>query len=239
MAEDAPPFRFFDPKQAFSVTQRRLPHWAQAGTLAFVTWRTWDSMPREVLEAWVADRDGWLRRHGVDPRTPDWRTRVRELGRRDYEAFLGLFAERWQDALDACHGSCVLRRLELSGMVAKALSYFDGVRYEVTDFVVMPNHVHVLVAFADEAGMLAQCRSWKQFTAMRINRRLGRRGRFWQQDGFDHLVRSGEQWGYLRGYIAGNPAKARLAADEFVHYAKAIDGAEGPWRAHRSTRGAE
>ena len=224
MAEEAPPFHFFDPKQPFSVTRRRLPHWTQAGTLAFLTWRMWDSMPREVLESWLADRDGWLRRHGIDPRTQAWRTLVRQLPRRDLEAFLRSFSDRWQDALDACHGSCVLRRPELSAIVAEALAHFDGVRYELTDFVVMPNHVHVVVALADEAAMLAQCRSWKQFTATRINRHLGRRGRFWQQDGFDHLVRSDEQWRYLREYIAGNPARARLEAGEFVHYAKAPDG---------------
>jgi len=79
-----------------------------------------------------------------------------------------------------------------------------------TDFVVMPNHVHLLAAFPDEGSMLAQCESWKHYTATKINRFLGRSSRFWQQDGFDHLVRSVEQFEYLRAYIADNPRRAHL-----------------------------
>src|SRR5205085_2067391 len=106
------------------------------------------------------------------------------------------------------HGECVLRRAEFSEEVAKSLRHFDGDRYDLTDFVILPNHVHILAAFPDEAAMLAQCDSWKHFTATKLNRALGRKGRFWQQDGFDHLVRSVEQFAYLRGYFADNPRRA-------------------------------
>src|SRR5262249_42572849 len=93
--------------------------------------------------------------------------------------------------------------------------------YDLTDFVVMPNHVHLLAAFPDETTMLEQCESWKHFTATRINRRLGQKGRFWQQDGFDHLVRSSEQFQHFRHYIADNPRRAHLNRGDFVHYSKA------------------
>ena len=86
----------------------------------------------------------------------------------------------------------------------------------MTDFVVMPNHVHVLVAFPNAESQLAQCESWKHFTAVKINRKLGQERRFWQQDGFDHLVRSNEQFEYLRLYIAGNPKKANLQPGEYT-----------------------
>ena len=102
-------------------------------------------------------------------------------------------------------------------MVAESLRRFHGEQYVLSDFVVMPNHVHVLAAFADEQAMLAQCESWKHYTAHEINRALGRRGRFWQQDGFDHLVRSAEQYDHLRRYIADNPERARLQPDEYVY----------------------
>ena len=104
--------------------------------------------------------------------------------------------------------------------MADSLLHFDGDRYDLTDFVVMPNHVHVLVAFPDESSMLAQCDSWKHFTTTQINRALGRKGRFWQQDGFDHLVRSVEQFEYLRRYIAENPRRANLQLGEFRHFSK-------------------
>jgi type I restriction enzyme R subunit len=92
----------------------------------------------------------------------------------------------------------------------------------MTDFVVMPNHVHLLAAFANEDGMLTQCEGWKHYQAVQINRVLGTSGRFWQQDGFDHLVRSIEQFEALRRYIAGNPKKSRLQERQFRQYSKIL-----------------
>jgi type I restriction enzyme R subunit len=90
------------------------------------------------------------------------------------------------------------------------------------DFVIMPNHVHLLASFPDEKSMLAQCESWKHYTATQINRYLKRAGRLWQQDAFDHLVRSEEQFQYLRRYIAGNPEKAGFRVSELTHYTSDI-----------------
>jgi putative transposase len=85
------------------------------------------------------------------------------------------------------------------------------------DFVVMPNHVHLLAAFASAESLREQCDSWLHFTAFQINRAIGERGKFWHQEPFDHLVRSPEQYEYLREYIAENPIKARLRAGEFYY----------------------
>lgn len=84
----------------------------------------------------------------------------------------------------------------------------------------MPNHVHVLAAFADGAAMKAQIAGWKRFTARRINKRLGRDGRFWQKEDFDHLVRSDEQFAHYQRYIAKNGPAAGLAAGEYRHWRK-------------------
>jgi type I restriction enzyme R subunit len=129
---------------------------------------------------------------------------------------------RWHNHLDALHGECALRRPQLHHEVARSLRHFDGDRYELTDLIVMPNHVHLLAAFRNAGAMLAQCQSWKRYTAKRINDVLGRRGRFWQSDAFDHLVRSVEQFDYLRGYIADNPRRARLKEGEYAHFSKRL-----------------
>jgi type I restriction enzyme R subunit len=218
---DSPlPFRFFDPHAEYALTERRLPHWAQAGTVCFLTWRTWDSMPRQVLESWLAERDTWLVKHGVDPRGVNWKDQLVRLPLPLQKEFHGKISARWERCLDECHGSCLLRRPELAGVVAQSLRHFDGDRYVLFDFVVMPNHVHVLVAFPDPEQMLKQCDSWKHFTAVHINRAVGRRGRFWEVDGFDHLVRSPEQFEHLRKYIAEHPARANLRPGEFLHYSR-------------------
>ena len=51
-----------------------------------------------------------------------------------------------------------------------------------------------------------------------INQRMAESGRFWQQDGFDHLVRSETQFEHFRRYISDNPRKARLKSGEYVMY---------------------
>src|SRR4051794_22255132 len=107
-----PPIQIFDPDQDYRVTNRRLPHWSQAGTLTFITWRTWDSIPEKVLANWLSDRDQWLKRHGIDPRSADWRTQLASLDGTSLPQFQKVIADRWNEHLDACHGSCVLRNRE-------------------------------------------------------------------------------------------------------------------------------
>ncbi len=92
------------------------------------------------------------------------------------------------------------------------------VRYHVSDFVIMPNHVHVMVCFLAGTLLRGQCYSWKHFTAGKINQLLGRTGEFWQSESFDHLVRDADHFQRFRKYIADNSEKAGLRADTVVHY---------------------
>ena len=216
--------QLFDVEGQLQVVDRRLPHWSQPGAIAFITWRTFDSMPRAILDQWHGERARLLRECEIDPDDPEWRRQLNrekpEVGR----SILDRLWNRWQLDLDAGHGACALRRADLARIVADSLLHFDGVRYLMLDFVVMPNHVHVLVCFPDDATMLTQCESWKHFTATQINRRLKLRGRFWQQEAFDHLVRTEAQLQHLREYVARNPEKSGLNAGEFVHYTNVTYG---------------
>ena len=234
----------YDPLDDRTVVWRKLPHWSQPGTLCFITWRTWDSMPAAIVRQWLAERDEWLRRHGVDPSRPDWELALKDWPRPQRQAFRRFVSDRWSDHLDELHGTCPLRRAELAGIVAQSLHHGDGAtrggaekclttereehdclttereEHYLSDFVVMPNHVHLLAAFATEEAMLGRCESWKHFTARKINRALGRCGRFWEADAFDHLVRSAEEFEHIRRYIAQNPIAARLSHGEYIHYSR-------------------
>jgi putative transposase len=212
----------YDKNSEVLVTSRRLPHWAQAGTVTFVTWRTQDSIPAPVLLRWRSDRCSWLRAQGIDPDRKDWQNQLNDLPAKARAEFHREFSDRWHYELDAGHGQCVLRQRELAEIVANSLKHFDGERYLLTDFVVMPNHVHLLVVFENEPDLLSQCESWKHFTATRINRILGRKGRFWEQDGFDHLIRSEDFFLYYRHYIAENPTKAHLSPGSYIHFTKPL-----------------
>jgi REP element-mobilizing transposase RayT len=208
---------FFDRDADVSVSHGRLPHWEQPGTVCYITFRTWDSLPRSVVAELLARRDEWLRAHDIDPTEPDWEVTLERLSHELRTEFQRVRAERWEGALDRCSGTCPLRAPALARVVADSLEHFDGERYTLFDYVVMPNHVHLLAAFESFGAMRDQCTSWKHFTGTRLNRALGRTGRFWESESFDHLVRSDKQFERLRDYIADNPAAARLRATEFVH----------------------
>ena len=211
------PFEFFDQKDEFIVHRGNLPHWYQPGVTYFVTFRTEDSVPQALLRSWYGQRDNWLRKHGIDPTLENWKLKLHEFP--DLEAeFNTKFTRQFMEYLDRGYGECVLRDEHLSKIVADSLYYFDGERYHLGDFVVMPNHVHLLCCLMGTTEIETQCRSWKKYTAMEINAQLGRNGRFWQEESFDHLVRSPDQFGYFEHYIAANPEKARLKSGEYLHH---------------------
>lgn len=229
MTEDL--FSLFDPGEDVEISSRNLPHWEQAGKTYFITFRTEDSLPRAVIDAWHQERDEWLNRHGIYRSASlrdanAWRAAFACLPAPTRREFHERFTEKFHRLLDDCHGECVLRSPELAQIVADSLLHFDGDRYEIGDFVVMPNHVHLLVQFLGSVKMKIQCESWKHFTATQINRKLGRKGYFWQGESFDHLVRNPEQFDGLRRYIAENPEQAKLREGEYLHYVRGPGVAE-------------
>ena len=206
----------FDPKAEVDIYEHCRPHWSQAGAMVFVTFRTHDSIPREVLKRWESEKQEWLRIRGLHT-GQHWSAALPNLTDDQRNEFQRQFNRTREDFLDTFHGACELKRPEISRIVADSLQHFDGVRYRLGDFVVMPNHVHLLAAFPSAEAMHAQCDSWLHYTAVQINRLIGQKGKFWQQEPFDHLVRSPEQYTYLREYIADNPRKARLRVGEYLY----------------------
>ena len=162
--------QFFDRNLEYSVVWGRLPHWTQAGTIAFITWRTADSMPKEVLARWTQERDEFLRRNKLDP-AGDWKQALSQFPPKERGRIRWWLFNEWDRRLDDGAGECLLADPELSLVVMNSLQHFDGERYLLTDAVVMPNHVHLLAGFPTEEAMLAQCTSWKHFTAVAIRRR--------------------------------------------------------------------
>ena len=204
----------FDPKADFVIHDGKRPHWSQAGVIVFITARLHDSIPTEVFSRWEREKQDWIERHGGQGYWADALTKLLESLQAEFQQH---FSRCRDDLLDDCLGQCVLRDPANAAIVADSLLHFDGDRYRMGDFVIMPNHFHLLAAFPDEASMQAQCDSWLHFTATQINRRTGSKGKLWQQEPFDHLIRSSEQYDYLRDYIANNPKKARLPEGEFLY----------------------
>lgn len=85
-------------------------------------------------------------------------------------------------------------------------------------FSILPNHVHLLAAFSSEGQMVAQGADWRKYFAREINKVLGRSGHLWQQEQFDHLVRSPESFERIRRYVVENPFRARIPGGEYRIY---------------------
>jgi REP element-mobilizing transposase RayT len=177
-------------------TRRNLPHWFREGATYFITFRLGDSVPAGVLRQWRAEQEEWLRVN-PEPHTPA------QLDEKEH-----LFSETREAFLNAGHGSCALKRDDVADIVEAALKHFDGDRYDLGDWVIMPNHIHLLVTPRDGNALSAILHSWKSFTANKINKLLGSTGTFWQDESYDHIVRSEAQLAHYQRYIGDNPAKA-------------------------------
>ncbi|MCH7227551.1 competence/damage-inducible protein A [Haloferula sp. A504] len=201
------PFRKDSPETI--KKRRRLPHWRQEGATYFVTFRTADSLPKDTLDRWYLRRAEWLGNHGI----PVERNRPVDLSKLSFEAhreYDRTFVKALQTELDRGLGDCPLADRGNAVLVERALRHFDGERYRLGDFVIMPNHVHLLVQPGVGHELSEILKSWKGFTAREINGRMGRTGNFWQKESWDHIVRTRRQLDRFREYIADNPRMARL-----------------------------
>jgi len=163
---------------------RRLPHLWEAERAVFLTWRLHDSLPPNRPFAAAAVSSG--------------------------RAFATL--DRLLD--EASSGPFYLRQPAVADMIVEALQYNADTlgHYALHAFVVMPNHVHVLLTPAIPLPKLTK--SLKGITAKRANAMLGSTGRrFWQEESFDRLVRNEGEFASIRNYIESNPVRAGLVRE--------------------------
>jgi hypothetical protein len=67
--------------------------------------------------------------------------------------------------LDAGLGACWLRRSEIASLVENALFHFDGQRYHLLAWRIVPNHVHIVIEIIGDHSLSKIAWSWKSFTA--------------------------------------------------------------------------
>ncbi len=197
-------FRPVNSRAPVIQTRRRLPHWEQQGATYFITFRLADAVPQKLLRQWKEELENWRKFH---PEPWDASTK--------YE-----YQKRFQDAreqwLDQGHGECIFRQSQIAATVANSLRHFNGVRYALDSFVVMPNHVHVLVRPHEGHALSEILHSWKSFSAKEINKFRERSGIVWQDENYDRMVRDFEELERYRDYIKENPVAAKLGEGEFI-----------------------
>ena len=165
--------------------RRHLPHWQKADSALFITWRLFDSLPRQTITASFKEKD---------------------LGKRF------LFLDRELD--EARYGPTWLKDARLAKIVVDSLCHGAEHHklYRLSAYVVMSNHVHILIW--PKALLYRITKSIKGYTARECNKLLARTGEtFWQDESFDHSVRNEDAFYRIKRYIERNPVKAGLVKD--------------------------
>lgn len=184
-----------------------LPHWTQEGAVYAVTFRLHDSLPTSVLKSWRDEREDIVKTAKM---------LGRELTDEEHLRLQELHSERVDKWLDAGHGKCWLREDRIATVVEAALKCFDGQRYALYSWCIMPNHVHVVVRPFSGNMMSNILHSWKSFTSKKANCLLGRSGDFWQPEYYDHLIRDENDFNRQVRYVVENPAVAGLHSWRWV-----------------------
>ena len=195
-----------------------LPHWTKDGATYAVTFRLGDSLPRTVLETWLFERADIVKTA---------RQMGRPLSKDEEERLRRLHSENVEGYLDAGCGACWLKEEGIAEMVLGALKYFDGERYDLLVWCVMPNHVHVVVKPRPGHDLPDILHTWKSFTAKQANRALGRKGQFWQEESYDHLIRDEADYHHCVDYVLSNPEKGGLRGWKWMGAKEGIGGGTG------------
>ena len=167
-----------------TFSARHLPHWDPGERTIFVTWRLHGSLPADA---------------------------IKRLARRPPTQPGKLFLDIDRVLDRATVGANWLQNKRIADCVMAAIQRGEKAlrHYSLQAFVIMPNHVHLLIDLALPIRRITQ--SLKGVIARDANAMLNRTGlTFWQDESFDHWVRTGAQRERIRMYIENNPVTAKL-----------------------------
>jgi putative transposase len=166
-----PPAIFLPREEKISIRNRgHRPHWEATTATYFVTFRLADSLPQDVLKRIIFARK-------------DIRSTATHMGREVSETerkrLMRMHTREIERYLDSGAGKCSWRSPAMAKIVADALRRFDGTRYRLFAWCVMPNHVHVVFQTLRDNTLAEILHSWKSFSAKKANQILNRSGEFW------------------------------------------------------------
>jgi putative transposase len=100
-------------------------------------------------------------------------------------------------------------------LMVSTLKHYDGTGYKLHAFVIMPDHLHLLITPIESLEKSMQL--IKGGFSFRAKRELQWNGEIWQPGFTDHRIRDEEGWRKHLAYIQNNPVNAHLVGDA-VHY---------------------
>ncbi|MCB1218575.1 transposase [bacterium] len=128
---------------------------------------------------------------------------------------------QWRKA-EACY--FVTWRLDLGSgrlngperdLVCRAIEYFHGERYKLRAYVVMDNHVHIVLVMLAGNDLSDQLKSIKRYTAIHINRMRGRSGKLWQKASYTRILFDNSAVASCSEYVMSNPQRRWHGISEY------------------------
>ena len=165
-----------------------LPHYDADVVTQFVTFRLAGSLPTTVINGLKKNLKAGL---------------ISEI---DYHREIDKY-------LDMTEGLTTLRIERIAEIIYQTLIKFDGVKYKLHAWVIMPNLGLLLLTPADGYSLAEILHSIKSYTANFANKTLGEKGHFWSPEYFDRFIRNREHFEKALKYIENNPVKARLCKE--------------------------
>jgi len=162
------------------------PHFDKSGIIQTVTFRLADSLPQEVLKRLEQD-----------------------LKYKNTKAN----REYIEECLNKGYGECQLKKKECAEIVENLILSGNNRIYELISWIVMPNHVHVIIKIKQGNSLSNIVKKWKGRSAFEINKMVGRSGSFWQRDYFDRYIRDERHLLAAIEYVHMNPVKSGLASN--------------------------
>jgi putative transposase len=212
-------------------TERSLPHFHPPNATLFVTFRLAGTIPKSVLRIYHAQKH-WLEEETERVIRLNLKADSPEM--KAHEQRLLEFRRKWFVKIeDILHkeeaGPTWLKDERVAKIVANSLHYRDGKVYRLDAYCIMSNHVHtVFKPFLSEEDLHEVLlpeglrfisknppldrimKSLKGYSAWEANGAIGRRGAFWQQESYDHVIRDNAEFDRIVNYVLNNPVKAGL-----------------------------
>ena len=198
---------FLEKRKPVAVTLcDNLPHWHQQGKIQFVTFRLADSLPQILISEIKSNVETFNRAH---PKPWDEST-VTEYK----QNIIG----RYEKYLDSGYGSCLLRNQNARQFLVEAMKFHNGKSCKIIAYVVMPNHVHILMQLLSDFTLDKIIQSIKRYSSVRIRQLLNISDKIWMRRYFDRLVRDEEDLVRYIEYVCENPRYLREGDFElYVH----------------------
>ena len=181
-----------------------LPHWFQDGKMQYVTFRLFDSLPKNKIDE-LKECIAQFEKFHPKP----WTLKTKK----EYKSRFGHIRE---ELLHQGYGSCLLANSKVREIVSSAILYKDNQDYYVYAYVIMPNHIHLLIQPFERKELEKILHSIKLYSARKINMFLGRKGRLWCKESYDHIVRDYDEMKHCYSYIINNPKN--LPPNSFTLY---------------------